>query len=179
MNYIFVNVNETQSLRFLENGKLVEVMVDSDLFSDEDLGFGLYKAKLVVFFNDYPIFIGGIVCCNRIPELIIVARHRDNDFEELNWREISSDPNLTEEFIETYKNDLNWYELSCQYPMSEEFMERYIGKINWSAICSNQKLSEEFVERHEEKIVWYDLHHSQDFSEKFLEKHLYRMENVV
>lgn len=103
------------------------------------------------------------------------TEHGMEDF----WREISSDPNLSEEFIEKYSSKINWYELSVHYPMTEQFIEKYCNKVNWFAVCRHQKLSEDFIEKHSDRVLWFGLHYSQKLSEKFKEKYMSKLENVL
>jgi len=179
-NYIFLNLEDTYSLSFEEGGTHVRVMLDSwDIdpkdFSDDDENW----AKLVILKNkNAVIFMGNVTAWDIGSELLIYASREETDPEILDWGEISKDPTLTKEFIETHKNDLFWYELARHYEMDEDFIERYMGRLNWSALCSYQKLSEEFVEKHADKIVWYGLHTKQNFSDEFIEKHRWHMEQV-
>jgi len=60
--------------------------------------------------------------------------------------------------------------------LSEEFIEKFKDKVNWSAISIYQKLSEEFIERHADKVDWFHILNSQKhLSDKFKKKHAWRI----
>ena len=148
---------------------------------DRDRCIVLTRGKMIflvfsIFTNAYSIRdnyvnmeLGGRDITNEI--------NTENGEEEF-WREISSDPNLSDDFIEKYAKKLNWYELCCHHPMTEEFIENNLLRVNWNAVCIYQKLSESFVERNSDKIIWFGLNRHQDFSNEFIEKHKLRFENV-
>lgn len=180
-NYIFLNLEDIYSLNLKDGGSYARVMLDFWSINQEDLGNDeVGWASLVILKKEkIVVFKGNITQWQIGSELLIYAEKDENEPEELDWRGISKDPNLTEEFIEKHKDDLNWYELSCHYPMTEEFMDKYAGRLNWSAICYHQKLSEDFIERNKDRVVWYALHHRQNLSDEFVEKYRRRMENVL
>lgn len=179
-NYIFVNWDDLELAYFSEGGRLVSIRLISDL-QDEDFGERDNPSELIILRGQDVIYRGRIQHTTRSwnASITIDAEREYEEADVIDWEEISSDPNLTQEFIEAHANSLNWYQLSCHYPMTEEFIERYAGRVNWSAICWHQKLSEDFVEKHADRIVWYALHKKQDFSEEFIEKHRRRLKNVL
>ena len=62
-----------------------------------------------------------------------------------NWKTISSQGNLDDEFIENNYNKLNW-RLLCQHQViSEILLRKYSDRISWKYILNNYKLSIEFI----------------------------------
>ena len=92
------------------------------------------------------------------------------------WLEISSNPNLTEEFIEKHAGEVDWKCISEYQKLSEEFIERHADEVNWARISRYQKLSKEFIERHADEVDWIWISECQKLSEKFIERHAYEVD---
>jgi uncharacterized protein YnzC (UPF0291/DUF896 family) len=70
----------------------------------------------------------------------------------INWDEISENQNLSEEFIEKFKDKVYWERISRKQKLSEEFIEKFKDKVYWDVISVVQKLSEEFIEKFKHKF---------------------------
>lgn len=70
----------------------------------------------------------------------------------MNWREISNQNNLTEEFIREHQNRLDWDILSCSYSFSEENLEEFKQHLQWELVSSHQTLSFPFILKNWEKV---------------------------
>jgi len=90
--------------------------------------------------------------------------------DKVYWDFISQCQNLSEEFIEKYSDKFDWYYISIYQKLSEKFIEKYSDKVYWDYISINQKLSEEFIEKHSDKVFWNNISINQKLSEKFIEK---------
>ena len=65
---------------------------------------------------------------------------------EIDWRFISDNFRLSEEFIREFSDKVNWYNISYSQKLSEDFIREFKDKVNWSYISVYHKLSEEFCE---------------------------------
>lgn len=68
------------------------------------------------------------------------------------WNSISWHSNLSEKFIETFKNELNWYGISHFQKLSEEFIEMNSDRVNWLAISKQQELSSHFIWKFQKRV---------------------------
>lgn len=76
----------------------------------------------------------------------------------INWDEIARLYQLSEEFIDKYKDWFNWDIISGFQLMSEKFIEDHLDYINWTnLIQDNECISIEFLEKHEKDIDPRDL----------------------
>ena len=84
----------------------------------------------------------------------------DDDEEEAYeygcWTSISSNPNITMEFIENHLEepwDWNWNDISSNPNITMEMIKKHTKKPwKWSSISSNPNLTLEFIEKHINKI---------------------------
>ena len=88
----------------------------------------------------------------------------------INWKSISCDYNLSESFIEKFKDKLDWFYISIYQKLSEPFIEKYHDKVDWFYISSCQLLSESFIEKYQNLLDWHDISIYQKLSEPFIEK---------
>ena len=89
----------------------------------------------------------------------------------INWKSISYDYHLSEEFIEKFQDKLDWFYISVYQKLSEPFIEKYHDKVDWFNISSCQLLSESFIEKYANKLNWDYLSQNQLLSESFIEKY--------
>jgi hypothetical protein len=94
-----------------------------------------------------------------------------NNFK-INWKCISINQKLSEEFIEKYIDKVDWDYISIRQKLSESFIEKHKDKINWVYISQYQTLSESFIEKYGDKINWFRISRHQTLSEEFIEKHM-------
>jgi len=70
---------------------------------------------------------------------------KDVQFSKAEWMNISKNQNLSEGFIEEYKNCLNWYHISRYQILSELFIKKHLDKLDCCYISCYQKLSDIFI----------------------------------
>lgn len=63
----------------------------------------------------------------------------------MNWKEISKQPGLTEDFIREQKENLIWSSISAHQNLSEEFILEMSDLVNWYEISECQHLSLSFI----------------------------------
>ena len=68
------------------------------------------------------------------------------------WRAISECQQLSEQFIEKYKDKVNWYDISRYQKLPEPFIEKHKDKVDWCEISWCQQLSEQFIEKYKDKV---------------------------
>jgi len=88
----------------------------------------------------------------------------------INWAWLAADYNISESFIEKYKNKLNWNSISRHQTLSESFIEKFKDKVDWGRISGCQKLSESFIEKFKDKVDWDQISSNQSLSESFIIK---------
>jgi hypothetical protein len=67
---------------------------------------------------------------------------------------ISLFSNLSEKFIEKYKDKVDWWDISFRQNLSEKFIEKFENEVKWDWISKYQELSEIFIEEHKDKVNW-------------------------
>lgn len=77
--------------------------------------------------------------------------------EDINWNDISKYRELSENFIEKFKDYIDWNEISRHQILSEDFIEKHKDNLEWGSISSNQILSEDFIKRNEDYVDWEKL----------------------
>lgn len=87
------------------------------------------------------------------------------------WKYISSNINLTFEFVEKYQDYLNWNVLSKSFRMDEKFMDTFKDKINWSFVSQFQILDEKLIEKYSNLLNWDKISKYQKLSSKFINKY--------
>jgi hypothetical protein len=78
--------------------------------------------------------------------------------------------NLSEEFMEHFKDNLNWHAISIKQKLSENFIEKFKDMVDWECICTYQYLSEKFITKFKRKVSWYEISRYQKLSEAFIAK---------
>jgi hypothetical protein len=95
------------------------------------------------------------------------------------WREYcrANKALLTLDFIEEFADYLDW-SLISDIPMPEDFIERHRGHVNWAVISEKQELSESFIIRYSFLIHWDKLSFSRKtrLSESFIKKYQFRLD---
>lgn len=121
-------------------------------------------------------------------------------YENINWKIMSLNLSMDENFIEKYFDKLNLRRI-CNRKYSIEFLRRNKDRLDWSMIttknydeeiliefidyidiymcCTFQKLSENFIENHidlfNNPVYWYYLFQYQKFSSEFIQRYLHRL----
>jgi len=133
-----------------------------------------------------------------INEQYYMEQATEEELNALNWGSIV---NVSEQFIEKFKDRVNWNNLlfsrilseslldSCidyivstnnfeylihKQIVSEQFIEKYIDKFSWSewiSVAAQQCLSEQFIEKYTNSIYWPRVASNQKLSEQFIETH--------
>ena len=63
-------------------------------------------------------------------------------------KKISLFQNLSEEFIDKYKDDLDWSFVLQKSQLSSDFLEKHLEYIDWNQIHKQKHLSEHFIEKY-------------------------------
>ena len=87
---------------------------------------------------------------------------------DVNWRNISYNKNLSENFIREFQDKVYWRLISEYQKLSENFIREFQDKVNWSYISANQKLSDNFIREFQNKVNWYNISIRQKLSEDFI-----------
>lgn len=85
---------------------------------------------------------------------LIVFEANTSSTNERFWTNLSSNPNLTETFIETYKDKINFSSLSKNKNLTETIAKKYISKLDFVKLSKNKNLSNEFFDMNSHHIVW-------------------------
>jgi len=72
--------------------------------------------------------------------------------DDVNWDRISKHKNLSEEFLEQFKDKLDWNLISEHQVLHENLIEKFKDRLNWQVIALHQKLSPAFTEKHKEYL---------------------------
>jgi len=90
----------------------------------------------------------------------------------VDWKIVSSDYNLSEDFIDYFEGFVDWYNISKYQKLSENFIEKFKYKVNWDNIVCFQDLSSEFIKKYENKIDWYYIiKYERNCEKEFIEKY--------
>lgn len=112
-------------------------------------------------------------CYNRVNDLLGTNFESNKDID---WKIISKDYKLSEDFMREFKNKLDWYNLSIYQSFSESFIEEFKRRVNWDFISIHQKLSEEFILKYKKKLNLKLVSGSQVLSEDFIKKFKYQVD---
>jgi hypothetical protein len=95
---------------------------------------------------------------------------------------LSSNKNITEEFILRNLNIMNLYSLNMHYNFSVEFLEKYSNIIKWHPLALNKHIQESFLEKYitfegnnDNSQFWIDISSNTNISEEFLEKYIHKI----
>lgn len=69
----------------------------------------------------------------------------------INWRLISLHRELTEEFIDKYKDKLDWNSVCCR-DIDINLLDKYSSYLNWDMISMWSQLTRKFVIKHKDKL---------------------------
>lgn len=69
--------------------------------------------------------------------------YKNND--EIDWRYVSYNIRLNEDFIRKYSDKVNWSLISKYQILSEDFIREFKDEVNWRKIFIYQNLSEKFI----------------------------------
>jgi hypothetical protein len=94
----------------------------------------------------------------------------ENSINSSLWDLLTERTELSEEFIEEFKEELDWPKISRFQKLSENFIRKYKEEVNWEDIRKFQKLSENFIEEHQNVVDWYYISEYQTLSESFIQK---------
>jgi len=82
--------------------------------------------------------------------------------DKLDWTYIRlwyrNDSYDLEALIEKYKNKLDWVELCKEYDnITLSFIDKFVDKINWYKLSSNQSLSYSIIDKYNDRLNWYNI----------------------
>ena len=101
----------------------------------------------------------------------LLKKYNWSSIEDINWIRVSWNNNISESFIETYKDFLCWGAISSGQKLSEAFITKHKNLVCWEAISACQKLSEAFITKHKNLVCWKYISACQKLSESFITKH--------
>ena len=95
--------------------------------------------------------------------------------DKVDWYNISSNQELSENFIKEFKDKVNWHYISDNQQLSENFIREFQNEVHWNDISFSQKLSENFIKEFEDKVHWENLSSFQQLSENFMREFKYKV----
>lgn len=107
----------------------------------------------------------------KLNKLIDSLSENEEDIQELiNWRDILTNYQLSEESLKKYWNYIyQYHKYICRYQnLSEEFIDLYGIFINWPSLSRNQYLTEDMMKKYCDKLDWVEILTFQNLSEEFL-----------
>ncbi len=111
-----------------------------------------------------------------------------NMINQMGWSYVSSNMELSEEFIREFADKLDWGGIvqngwirrsktgisACQV-LSESFMKEFIHKLDWKMISRYQTLSETFINMYSDSVHWNYISMYQALTIPFIRKHKNRL----
>ena len=102
----------------------------------------------------------------------------NKNMDKLNWKEISSIPNLSEKFIEKYFDKLDLDEICFNPNISLKFIDKHSDKLNFELLelatvggaGFRNPFSLQFIAKHADKFNLEDVFSHHNYSTKSLEK---------
>jgi hypothetical protein len=76
--------------------------------------------------------------------------------DKVSWHKVMKNRKLTLDFIKKYKGQMDWLSLSCYQELTDEFIDEFKEEIYWDAISERKDLSIDFLRKYKEKIIWYE-----------------------
>ena len=100
------------------------------------------------------------------------------------WYKLSTNPAVSEAFIEKYSNKISWMLVFSNSAVSEAFVKKHFDKIDWNYVCLNCNMPESFYAKNIDKINWINLFHNRNVSYNFIasnipEEHKHILDNCV
>jgi hypothetical protein len=86
---------------------------------------------------------------------------------------------LTFNFIDRHIDEFDftcWNAIATYQELTEKFIDKYKDKINWSSVCIHQTLSEDFIIQHKEYVNWNYVSKYQKLSEKFMQDNIHNLD---
>ena len=107
-----------------------------------------------------------------------------------NWQILLGDQKLTEDTIESHKNEIlasnaadggaTCEILSSYQTLSENFISRHQNSlIDWIAVSYHQNLSEDFIKEFQDKVDWRWISRRQTLSEEFKNQFRHRFNETL
>ncbi len=90
---------------------------------------------------------------NKIPEDFLI--YNADEFDEHVWNTISSQQNLSEDFIEKFQHLLCWRRMSKHQILSEGFINKHLDKMYLSELGAHNVLPNSFVQENINKFKFF------------------------
>ena len=90
------------------------------------------------------------------------------DYENIDWKYISANQTLSEDFIREFNNYVSWSLISRHQKLSENFISEFKDMVGWSNISKYQNLSLDFIREFKDNIDWNVISKYQKLSEYFI-----------
>jgi len=85
---------------------------------------------------------------------------------------------LTEQEIKDIRknsNNYNWFNISSDYNLSEDFIIEFKTRVSWYYVSIYQKLSENFIIEFQDNVDWYWISYYQELSDEFIRKNISKL----
>lgn len=92
--------------------------------------------------------------------------------EHVHWDELLSNTNITEQFYEKHIKDERWYRFLKNNKVSEQFIEKYFKYIDKDWFYCNYKISDKFIEKYEDDIDWDMLSRNININDEFCKRYI-------
>ena len=177
-----LNIGELESYQNLSENFMLKHKKELNwisLGSEQNFSNEFFLSNRELFSEDV---IRAIVSYNYSSSEIISEFVKNTDEDDIKrevWKHINTARNLTDKFMEEYKNKLDWRDISIFQDLDEESIDKFKDKLDWREIVKNQKLSQEFIEKHIKKIDFRVLIENQKISEKLIKKILSKIKGKI
>ena len=123
--------NKFSVCSLMENKTLTKDLIDENIEKIMEIP-AMYRSKIL-----------------RLPctTLDLIEKYFVESKSYLSWQEISSNPNLTLEFVEKNYDKMNWEQLSYNCYLNVDIVRKYFDKLNYQPLIHNKFLDFELIER--------------------------------
>ncbi len=91
--------------------------------------------------------------------------------DAVNWRAISCEQFLTEDFIRKFADQVVWSRISHYQRLTEDFIREFADRVNWRLISGYQPLTEDFIRKFADKVDWKEVSAHQYLTEGFIQEY--------
>ncbi len=88
--------------------------------------------------------------------------------DAVNWRAISCEQFLTEDFIREFADQVVWSRISHYQRLTEDFIREFADRVRWDRISSAQHLTEGFIREFADRVDWTRISLCQPLTESFI-----------
>lgn len=140
------NISESFMRKYLHNARYITYFHKN--MSEEFVEENKHKFSFGFFYTD-------------IPYENFIRRN----INEVDWRRVSLNENLSESFFREFIDRVDWLCLSKNKSMSDAFIEEFIDRVDWA--CLSWTRSKSFIMKHIDKVDWETIYSNPDLDEDF------------